>query len=236
MSSLKFGGIRIPYQAATLHLEKADEFISERGVSVQWWKAHICPCVDLNGVPNSYCSYCYGRGYAYTYDSDIQVVFTRLEAIPQFAQPGLWVFGTAYITTQSYIKLGMRDRLLFPNFEGVFLETFIKSGDSFKFPRAITSIESIKRIADDGSLYTLVEGVDYTFDIDTITFINIPDDVRISIRLQAPVVYVVVNILHEARGIKDLQGREVELPNQYLVQREDTILGSKQNFINTLNS
>ncbi len=215
-------------------LEKFDQFVEQHGVPMIWEKAIICPCANELGVPNPHCHYCYGRGLFYHNPQESLALFTSMEGFPSFAEPGLWIFGVANVSTLSTIKLSTRDRIIIKDFETTYIESYPKNGDQTLVNFPIHSIEYIYYFSEAGILTTCKPDIDYTYQEHTLTWLNenIPQGNMISIRYKSFLQYLVMTMLHEARGIKNSSGDVIKLPNQYLVRREDLIIQEKMRVIN----
>jgi len=214
-------------------LEKFDQFVEQHGVPITWEKAIICPCANEVGIPNPHCPYCYGRGLTYLDPQENLALFTSMEGFPSFAEPGLWIFGVANVSTLSTIKLSTRDRIIINDFETTYIESYPKEGDTITVNFPIHEIEYLYYIDADGKLTACDPELDYTFEDHTITWLttNIPAGNTVSIRYKSFLQYLVMTMLHEARGIKNSSGEVIKLPNQYLVRREDLLIEEKRRAI-----
>lgn len=214
-------------------LEKFDQFVEQHGVPMIWEKAIICPCANDVGIPNPHCPYCYGRGLTYLEPQESLALFTSMEGFPSFAEPGLWIFGVATVSTLSSIKLSTRDRIIITDFETTYIESYSKDGDTITVNFPIHEVEYLYYIDADGKLTAGDPEVDYTFEDRTITWLTptIPAGGTVSIRYKSFLQYLVMTMLHEARGIKNSSGEVIKLPNQYLVRREDLLIEEKKGII-----
>ncbi|HUM43913.1 MAG TPA: hypothetical protein PKI14_13290 [Fervidobacterium sp.] len=214
-------------------LEKFDQFVEQHGVPMIWEKAIICPCANDVGIPNPHCPYCYGRGLTYLEPQESLALFTSMEGFPSFAEPGLWIFGVATVSTLSSIKLSTRDRIIITDFETTYIESYSKDGDTITVNFPIHEVEYLYYIDADGKLTAGDPEVDYTFEDRTITWLTptIPAGGTVSIRYKSFLQYLVMTMLHEARGIKNSSGEVIKLPNQYLVRREDLLIEEKKGVI-----
>ncbi len=214
-------------------LEKFDQFVEQHGVPMIWEKAIICPCANDVGIPNPHCPYCYGRGLTYLEPQESLALFTSMEGFPSFAEPGLWIFGVATVSTLSSIKLSTRDRIIITDFETTYIESYSKDGDTIAVNFPIHEVEYLYYIDAGGKLTAGDPEVDYTFEDRTITLTTptIPEGSTVSIRYKSFLQYLVMTMLHEARGIKNSSGEVIKLPNQYLVRREDLLIEEKKGII-----
>ncbi len=214
-------------------LEKFDQFVEQYGIPMIWEKAIICPCANEMGVPNPHCRYCYGRGLSYHDSKESLALFTSMEGFPSFAEPGLWIFGVANISTLSTIKLSTRDRIIIKDFETTYIESYPKNGNQTTVNFPIHSIEYIYYFNTTGKLTACDPKTDFSYKDQTITWLNknIPEENTISIRYKSFLQYLVMTMLHEARGIKNSSGKVIKLPNQYLVRREDMLIEEKSRVI-----
>jgi hypothetical protein len=230
-SAIKTGGIRIPFQYSRQQSTAPDEFIAERGITVVWQKSLICPCMREYGTPDPYCSTCSGRGFFHQEGTTIKAIFTDIQGVPQFLRPGFWLWGTAYMTTTSGVKMAFRDRITVSNYLTAYLETRKSSPQGrISFPyRRPSTIEYLGYLNSSGSIAFLRPGEDYTYSNGVVT-LNNQDlaNTTFTVRYLAPLNYMVVNLLHEVRGWRDSSGTEINFPNQYLVQREDLVLEEKK--------
>lgn len=228
LKAIRTGGIFIPNQYHRMHPYLADLFVEERGIQVVWEKCLICPCLSDYGTPDPYCDSCFGRGYLYTAKSTIPALFTDIQGVPQFLRPGFWLWGTAYVSTPSSVRLAFRDRLILTSYTTTYLETKVVSEGKVVFTlRKPESIEQVAYRDGEGKVVFLTDR-EYTYRDGELTFAaTVPNGAKVSVRYSASLVYVVVNLLHEARGWTNEQGKVVTLPNQYLVQREDLVVETK---------
>ncbi|MCS7242933.1 hypothetical protein [Candidatus Caldatribacterium sp.] len=230
LKPIRTGGIAIPFQYHRQLTDHPDQFIEERGVTVIWQKCLFCPCLNEYGQPDPYCSTCHGRGFFHHESWEIKALFTDVQGVPQYLRPGFWLWGTAYLTTKSTVKLAFRDRIIVPKYDSVYLETRQVTSGMVTFPlRQPRTIEFVT-YRDQHGRVTIVPPDAYQYQNGVLSFTDPPEDgTVVTVRYQAPLMYMVVNLLHEARGWRDHQGREVMFPNQYLVQREDLVTEEKQN-------
>lgn len=214
-------------------LEKFDQFVEQHGVPMIWEKATICPCANEMGVPNPHCRYCYGRGLSYHDPEESLALFTSLEGFPSFAEPGLWIFGVANVSTLSTTKLSTRDRIIITDFETTYIESYLKDGNQTQVNFPIHSIEYIYYFNSAGQLTACNPDTDFTYSDHTLTWLNenIPEENTISIRYTSFLQYQVMTMLHEARGLKNSSGDVIKLPNQYLVRREDMVIEERSRVI-----
>lgn len=215
-------------------LKKFDQFVEQHGIPMIWEKSIICPCTNEMGVPDPHCRYCYGRGLTYLDPQESLALFTSLEGFPSFAEPGLWIFGVANISTISTVKLSTRDRIIITDFETTYIESYPKNGETMLVNFPIHSIEYIYYLNESEVLTACNPETDYTFSDHTITWLNshIPEGNKVSIRYTSFLQYLVMTMLHEARGIKNSSKELIKLPNQYLVRREDLVIQEKMRVIN----
>ena len=236
-TTITYGDVNKPFQNSKLDLEKADRFVKRRGVEVIWEKSAFCPCVSENGVADSMCDACYGRGMMYLEPEDTLVLFTNMSGVPNFMEPGMWIFGVSNVTTFSFIKFGRQDRIILKDFETSYIETATKTTNKIFTNFDIIKIEHVFYQDQNGNVVELKEEEDFTASGKEIIFLdNLYNRARISIRYKSRLRYIVVSMLHEARGITDHNNKRIVLPNQYLVQREDMVLSSKIRGIDGLQS
>lgn len=228
-SAIRTGGLRLPFQYHRQNVELFDDFVIERGITVLWQKSLLCPCQTSYGTPDPYCPLCYGRGFFHQGEEEIRVLITDIQGVPQFLRPGFWLWGTAYLTTTSGVKMAFRDRVILPGYTATYLEVRKVQGNRITFPlRKPVAIETVGYLGEDGRFVAL-EASQYTYEDGILTFTaSVGDGTLVTIRYSAPLIYMVVNLLHEARGWRDELGREVAFPNQYLVQREDLVVEEKK--------
>lgn len=218
--------LELPSQNVHSQIERTNDFIRDKGVPVNWEKAILCPCSQKPGYNDPTCPICGGRGIAYLTAISTIVMFTHLEGVPNFMEPGLWMFGLGNISTPYEIKMSNRDRITLVNYPTFYIELIPKKGPVVRTRFDMIDIEYLCYRKDKRELMFLNEESDFTHSTSYINFVSDVPDVELSIRYRYYLKYIVMTLLHEARGIKD--GDDIlQLPNQYLVRREDMVTGSK---------
>lgn len=229
------GQVVVPYQSTISHEELTNQLVIERGIEVVWEKAVLCPCINREGVPNPTCKYCYGRGFTHINQSSIPVLFTRLEWNPTMHDSGLWILGSAFISTTGNTRLGVRDRIKLEDLFTIYSETTQVNDNKIKLNFIPKQIEHLLYFNSDNELEQIdLDEIEINNNIVDLTSLQIADDTWISARYLSPLSYLVVSAVHEARGWKDSWGNPIALPNQYLIRREDAILQEKEEWTSTL--
>jgi hypothetical protein len=119
-----------------------NKFIDDRGYSVLWERAMVCPCSvagksvtdasDLNHV------LCKNKQHIWTPEGNITCGITRMSRNSNLGQDAIWEIGMFFITSLSTTKLGFYDRLTFNDSTVPFSQALTKGAnngvDDLKFP------------------------------------------------------------------------------------------------------
>lgn len=228
-SSIKYNStIDLPSRnSVRSRIAETNDFVREKGVPIIWEKAILCPCSMKPGYSDPICPICGGQGITYVDPIDTVALFTNLEGVPNFMEPGLWIFGLGNISTPCDIKLSNRDRITLPDYPTYYIELLNKRGALVRTRFNIIDIEFLCYRKNKRELVYLVENTDFNYTDNTIRFLTDIPDVELSIRYQYYLQYIVMTFLHEARGMTD-NSEIVQLPNQYLVRRCDMVQEDKR--------
>lgn len=228
-SSIKYSStIDLPSRnSVRSRIDETNDFVREKGVPITWEKAILCPCSTRPGYSDSSCPICGGQGITYIDPIETVALFTHLEGVPNFMEPGLWIFGLGNISTPYEIKLSNRDRITLPGYPTYYIELLSKKGAFVRTRFDIIDIEYLCYRKNKRELVYLVEDTDFSYSDSTIRFLTDLPDVELSIRYRYYLQYIVMTFLHEARGMTD-NSEVVQLPNQYLVRRCDMVQEDKR--------
>jgi hypothetical protein len=107
---------KVNFPKIDFHPEVFDNLITERGVTIQWEKAAMCPCVraDQAGRTIFNCGECH-NGNIYVAQQDITAVVTNVTGQRNAAIWGDLALGGIFVTTYGQNRFGINDRIVLKN-------------------------------------------------------------------------------------------------------------------------
>lgn len=209
-------------------------FIADKGYSVCWEKAILCPNVPGTGLsPRDHalgCTVCDGRGFVYIDPYSTAMLMQGIRLNQSFYAYGRWDTGNMMVTAEPGLVLDYFDRLTITNGVSRFTERLTRqpgtASDLFKYsPLCVDYVAWVDRT---GALAVFQSGDDFTMTDTGITWVgtNQPDATSFySVGYTFRPRYVVMDLVHHHRD-STVAGKHYMFPVQavakldYLVRNQ----------------
>jgi hypothetical protein len=208
-------GVRVDFDDT-----KFDSLINDKGLSVIWEQAIVCPCIGSEGgAALTSCKNCGGTGWVFINPVRTKMLIQSMNLSIRNNEWSKEYIGTSSITTRSNILLSNMDRVTVEGTESVYCQLvypkyYDKRYMSFLVysPTAVLDVFLFDR--DNSKLIRLIDG-DYRLDGRVFTVnsnkVKDIDNTRLSVRYKHNIQYHIIDITRENRRSFKLSDGEDQL-------------------------
>lgn len=186
-------------------------FIADKGYSVTWERAVLCPNVPGNGLaPRDHvinCPICEGFGFIYVNPTDTFMLMQGVKLNQSYFAYGRWDMGNMLVTTEPEFNINYWDRLTLKNGVSRFTERITRQPGTTidKLKYAPLCVEYAAWVDRSGALVTFTEGADFIVTADSSSIEWLSDTGQpdagafFSISYEYRPRYVVMDLIHHHR-------------------------------------
>jgi hypothetical protein len=211
---------------AAIRTDIVDTHVNQMALPALWEKSYLCPCRDrATRQPDQTCQVCHGRGIAYMSPKNFTIIIQSQEKGVFNADLGLMDSGTAIGTPDRSVRIAFRDRITVPSAK--VSQSFILDCTTRRVDKGFYMVYDVHEIEFATTINKeLVEGVDYTVDLDKNLFFPMEHLLgeNISINILTTLRYMVADLLKEHRYARDRANQLIKLPQKLLLKREDLFI------------